>query len=349
MRRANGTGTITRLSGDRRRPYAVRVPCIDRRGHIQQKYLSYHASAREAQQALDEYNRQAANGIAPPPDKLQTTLADVYALWSARKYAKAGPSSVASYKASWARLCTLGSRHMRDITLDELQAIIDRDQKNGLSKSSIQNDKTLMTALFRFAMERDIVMKDYSAFVEMPTVGAKFEKGAFTDEQLRQIEQLSADGFPYADTVLILCYTGFRVTEFLTLKPDAYDPQKDTLCGGLKTDAGRNRIVPVHPKIKPCLQSYLKRGGKTIICTPDGKPISSNKYRSAYFQPVMRQLGTEQATPHWTRHTFASLLHAAGAPELDIKRLMGHADKNVTEHYTHLTIDNLRKAVLLLD
>ncbi len=97
MRRANGTGTITRLSGDRRRPYAVRVPCIDRRGHIQQKYLSYHASAREAQQALDEYNRQAANGIAPPPDKLQTTLADVYALWSARKYAKAGPSSVASY------------------------------------------------------------------------------------------------------------------------------------------------------------------------------------------------------------------------------------------------------------
>ena len=74
MRRANGTGTITRLSGDRRRPYAVRVPCIDRRGHIQQKYLSYHASAREAQQALDEYNRQAANGIAPPPDSSQLRL-----------------------------------------------------------------------------------------------------------------------------------------------------------------------------------------------------------------------------------------------------------------------------------
>ena len=57
MRRANGTGTITRLPGERRRPYAVRVPDVDRRGHVVQRYLSYHATAQEAQQALDDYNR----------------------------------------------------------------------------------------------------------------------------------------------------------------------------------------------------------------------------------------------------------------------------------------------------
>ena len=60
--------------------------------------------------------------------------------------------------------------------MDELQAVIDRDEKAGLSKSSIRNDKTLMRALFRFAMERDIVMKDYSEFVELPAVGAKHKK-----------------------------------------------------------------------------------------------------------------------------------------------------------------------------
>lgn len=137
MRRPNGYGTVTKLSGTRRCPYAVRVPCINRRGHVQQKYLSYHATAGEAQRALDEYTRQAAGGLAPPPDKLSVTLADVYGLWSARKYQKAGPASVSSYKASWGRLRALGGRHMRELTLDELQAVIDRDEKAGLSKSSI--------------------------------------------------------------------------------------------------------------------------------------------------------------------------------------------------------------------
>lgn len=348
MRRPNGYGTITKLSGARRAPYAVRVPSIDRRGHICQKYLSYHVTASEAQKALDEYNRQTAAGLAPPPDKLTITLSDVYGLWSARKYAKAGAASVASYKASWARLSALGGRHMRELTIDELQAVIDRDEQAGLSKSSIQNDKTLMKALFRFAMERDIVMKDYSEFVELPTVAAKHEKGAFTEAQLRQIEQLAAEGFPYADTVLMLCYTGFRITEFLTLTPLSYDVKEDALCGGIKTAAGKNRIVPVHPKIKPYLQAYLKRGGKIIICTPEGKPFSPNNYRTTVFKAVMQKISAQSATPHWCRHTFASLLHTAGAPELDIKRLMGHADKDVTEHYTHIDIEHLRKSVYLL-
>lgn len=237
---------------------------------------------------------------------------------------------------------------MRDITLDELQAVIDRDEKAGLSKSSIQNDKSLMKALFRFAMERDIVMKDYSEFVQLPSVGAKHEKGAFTDAQLEQIEQLATEGFPYADTVLMLCYTGFRITEFLTLTPSAYNADLGFLQGGIKTAAGKNRIIPIHPKIAPCLQAYLQRSGDTIICEADGKSIPSSRYRSRYFAAVMQQIEIENATPHWCRHTFASRLHAAGAPELDIKRLLGHADKNVTEHYTHLDAENLRKAILLL-
>lgn len=348
MRRPNGYGTVTKLSGARRKPYAVRVPYTDRRGHVHQKYLSYHTTASEAMLALDEYTRQAAAGTMPPPDKLSITFGDVYHLWSARKYVKAGSASISSYKASWTRLCVLSERHMREITIDELQAVIDRDEKSGLSKSSIQNDKMLMKALFRFAMERDIVIKDYSEFVELPRVDAKHEKGAFTDIQLKRIEQLAAEGFPYADTVLMLCYTGFRISEFLALTPFSYDPVENTLCGGSKTAAGKNRIVPVHPKIETYLKTYLQRGGQTVICTPDGSKIQAQYYRKVLFAQIMKKIGAEQATPHWCRHTFASRLHLVGAPELDIKRLMGHADKNITEHYTHVDTESLRKAILLL-
>lgn len=55
MRRANGTGSVTKLSGNRRRPYAVKVSFRDQYGVIRQRVLSYHAKAAEAQAALDEY------------------------------------------------------------------------------------------------------------------------------------------------------------------------------------------------------------------------------------------------------------------------------------------------------
>ncbi|NLB28882.1 MAG: site-specific integrase [Clostridiales bacterium] len=56
-------------------------------------------------------------------------------------------------------------------------------------------------------------------------------------------------------------------------------------------------------------------------------------------------LGTPEATPHWCRHTFATRLHVAGADELCVKRLLGHANKDVTEHYTHTDIELLKTTV----
>lgn len=120
-------------------------------------------------------------------------------------------------------------------------------------------------------MERDIVSKDYSAFVDLPTVGAKVEKGAFNDLQMAKLEQLAADGMPWADTALMLCYTGFRVSEFLGLTRFAYHTDGDYLQGGMKTAAGRGRIVPVHPKIKP----YLSLGLPAVVIPSYAKPMAA--------------------------------------------------------------------------
>ena len=55
MRRANGTGSIVNLGPNRRNRYAVRVSYLERPGLWKQKYLSYHRTAKEAQEALDKY------------------------------------------------------------------------------------------------------------------------------------------------------------------------------------------------------------------------------------------------------------------------------------------------------
>lgn len=340
MKRANGTGSVVKLSGGRRRPYAVRVSYQDRPGLWKQRYLSYHRTSREAQEALGQYL-----GKAVEPKSLAVTLGDVYEQWSERKYQKAGPASVVSYKASWERLRVLQDVEMFRVTIDALQKIIDQDAAQGLSKSSIQNDKMLMKALFKHAMERDIVSKDYSAFVELPAVGAKFEKGAFTTEQMEQLDSLVYAGFPWADTVQMLCYTGFRVSEFLGLTEDSYRPENGGyLVGGLKTAAGKNRIVPIHPKVSPLFQAWLAKGGKTIVCLGNGRPVSSAQYRG-FFSAVAKELGSPQATPHWCRHTAASHMKMAGVDDLAVRRILGHSDKDITEHYTHIDVDFLRTEI----
>ena len=72
MKRANGTGNVVKLSGPRRRPWAVRVSVRDSAGHIVQRVLGCYERSAEAQAALEAYNRSVAeggprSGISPLP------------------------------------------------------------------------------------------------------------------------------------------------------------------------------------------------------------------------------------------------------------------------------------------
>lgn len=350
MKRANGTGSVVKLSGNRRRPWAVKVSGRNKYGHVVQSIVSYHEKASEAQLALDGYNQAKASGTAPAVDKLSLTVADVFQAWSAREYRKLKPASITSHNAAWnKRVSRFASRKMRDMTLDEWQSIIDEDEDTGLSQSTINNDALLIKALYGYAMERDIVGKDHSRYLDVPSVGAKRPRDALNDLQLAQLSRLAADGFPWADTALMLCYTGFRVSEFLQLTRFSYHPEDGSyLQGGLKTASGKNRIIPIHPKIRSFLLSWLEKGGDTIICDDDGKPLSPLKYRE-HFHFIAERLGVPEATPHWCRHTFATRLHASKADPLTVKWLMGHSTKSdITAHYTHDTIEVLKDAILLL-
>lgn len=350
MKRANGTGSVVKLSGNRRRPYAVKVSGRNQYGHIVQHILSYHEKASQAQQALEEYHRSREQGTAPAPEKLGITVGEVFEAWKVREYRKLKPASIGSHNAAWKkRISRFADRAMRSMTLDEWQSILDEDEDAGLSQSSINNDAILIKALYSYSMERDIVGKDYSKYLDIPSVGAKRPRSALTDTQFNRLAELASQGVPWADTALMLCYTGFRVSEFLSLTPSSYHPEEGGyLQGGTKTAAGKNRIVPVHPAIKGYLMLWLDRGGKTIICDEKGEPVPGAKYRE-YFQSLMEQIGAPEATPHWCRHTFATRLHKVGADPLTVKWLLGHSTQSdITAHYTHDTIDVLRGSILLL-
>ena len=126
-----------------------------------------------------------------------------------------------------------------------------------------------------------------------------------------------------------------RISELLSLTPFSYHPEEGGyLQGGVKTDAGRTRIIPIHTKIAGYLRDWIAQ---------EGRPTAA-QYRALLFRPLAEELGCPDATPHWCRHTFATRLSRAGVEELTIKRLLGHSIKgDVTQVYIHPTVTDLAR------
>lgn len=348
MRFPKGYGSVYKLSGKRRRPFVVSITVgyDPLTGNQKRQILGYYATRKEALQVLAEYN---TGGII----KTDMTLQQVYNDWFSRKAPDISKQAIQCYQAAWLRFADLASQPIAEIRTAQLQKII--DDNISLSLSSLQKIKTLAGQLFKYAQQNDIIQKNYAQYIEIRTKDkAPQEKKIFTEQQLQKIEQLAAAelaaGQPLRfGSILVLCYTGFRISEFLQLaNPGSLIRDENgnviALQGGLKTEAGKNRIVPLHPKISSFVASmYAARQPR--LYTVNERPISSDYYRKFIWQPCLQKLGAEDMTPHNCRHTFASLCERANLSQVKIEKLLGHTNYKMSKHYTHTEIQDLQKAV----
>lgn len=123
--------------------------------------------------------------------------------------------------------------------------------------------------------------------------------------------------------------------------------------GGLKTDAGRNRCVPIHPFIKPLIEARYNPEDEYLFnddtCTQGvGRHLTYDKYRNR-FKKVMSRLKLNHR-PHEARHTFITLAKEAGMDEYILKLIVGHTITDVTEKvYTHRTMEQLYEEICKIE
>lgn len=350
MRNPNGFGSISKLTDKKRRkPFVVRITTgyDETSGKQKRLVLGYFATKKDAMQALTDYN---ANGIIIKSDM---TLEQIYNEWSNKKYPHLSKQAVQCNQAAWQKFVSLANIPIINIRTAQLQKIIDNN--SDMSLSSLQKVKTLAGQLFKYALQNDIVKKNYAQFIEVSAKNkTTVEKQIFSDLQLQQIENLAKQELAKSQplhfaSILILCYTGFRISEFLQLT-NPFSLVRDEhqniigLQGGLKTEAGKNRIVPVHSKIQPYINVLAAAKFSNLYC-PNGKPINANYYRKFIWQPCMEQLNISNMTPHNCRHTFASLCEKAELTPVKIEKLLGHSNYQMSKHYTHTELTDLQNAV----
>lgn len=330
MRMPNGFGSVVNLGKNRRRPWAVRFTVAWGNDKKQKyKYLSYHEKRKDALAALIAYNKKPFD-----LDAASITFSEVFEAWAARKFDELGASSVRNYKSIYRKCADLYDLPFRELKTAHLQAVVDANKR----LAHVTLLKVLFGQLYAYALKNDICEKDYSQFVEIPTKEKKLEKVPFTAAEVATLWKHAAE--PYVDLVLILLYTGMRISELLEMKTENIKLAEGYMIGGVKTAAGRNRIIPIHEEILPLVKAQYSADKKYLFQSTRGNKLAYNYFAAYKFAPLMARLGMSH-TLHETRHTFISQADRAGLNATILKKIVGHAHGDITVHYTHKEVGEI--------
>ena len=273
------------------------------------------------------------------PETHKLTFSEVYEQFYAWKFpagTKASYSSMESYKTAYSNCKTLHNRTFEDLKAPDLQNVIDKCTLKKQSKAIIL---TLFKQMYKYAIYSEIVSENKALYVKVNANDDTEHGTPFSDEELQILWNNTDD--PEVQLILIMCYSGWRIGEVLKLTTNLEDRYFQ---GGIKTAAGKDRIVPIHSAIYEFVKNkVLTQNGRLCI-------YSQTQHRNALFYPTLERLGIvgdPKHTPHDCRHTFSALCEKYGVRENDRKRMLGHSFGNDVTNavYGHRTLEELRAEI----
>ena len=320
MRLPNGFGQITKISSKRmRNPYRVMVTVgKSATGRPICKLLkpqAYFPSYQAAYSALVKYNQSPYNLDS------QATLEEIYERWAREHFTEETSKYSISYNQTlWRKLGPLHKVPVRDIHIREIRECIEgADTTSGIKTRA----KSLLAMLFDYAIRYELTDRNYAReyklsdnLIREARVTKKSHR-AFSDEEISILWDNTDD--ETACMILVQIYMGWRPQELCLL--EAKNIKDGFICGGLKTDAGKNRIVPIHSSIKHLIK-------------PKGKYVFGGQCYGTYynnFTDLILRLHLSPHRPHDPRKTFVTLAKRYGVDEYAIKRMVGHKINDVTE------------------
>lgn len=343
MKLPNNFGSIIKLPGRRRKPWAVRKK-ID--GHY--RYLGYFETYEKALTFLVEYNKDPS--VYAPS---LVTFAEIYKQEITERSKKISPVTVRSYRTAFNNCTTLHNRKFLSLKVADLQGVINELSERGIGQPEQKKVRQLFHNLYSYAVKYQLIPQtaDISHFVDVDKYKPKVIKTPFNTRQLNRVKALAATSdplAPWATAVLMMCYAGMRPGEFLRIKKSDVKLKSRLLTiGKSKTAAGENRIIPISLKTLSYFEMWMAKPGTTLITDDDGNSLSYGRF-ARRFKKVMVATNCKH-TPHECRHTTATNFNNKGANMTSVKRILGHADKDVTTGvYTHKDIRQLKKAIDVL-
>lgn len=321
---------------------------------------SYFATYNDAYAALVEYNKN------PYDLEPSITMQELYDKWLP-EYEKT-VKSTKSVTSAWAycsgvykmRVMDIRARHVKGC-MEEGVAVI-RGKAQHPSATMKNQIKSLFNMMLDYALEYELVDRNYSRTFNLTeeTVkeiqSVKKEHIAFTDEEM-DLLWANISSKQGIDIMLIQCYSGWRPQELGLLELKDVDLENWTFRGGMKTDAGENRVVPIHSRIQDLvLRKYQEAealGSPYLLnwTDPNNRNKKNLKLTYARYQKAFERIRDElklnpNHRPHDGRTHFVTMAKRYGVDEYAIKYMVGHKISDITEKvYTRREFAWLREEI----
>ena len=334
-KQANGQGSITYCKG-RKSPRWARLPAqYDINGKEYRPTVGFFKTRKEAKEALKNY------------DSIEEilTFKEIYEHYqTSAEYIGFSKNNKNRYDRAFDRFAPVHNKNIADIKYHELQNIIDRMVIEGYditvngqtihkdySKDHVRRLKIVASKIYTIALKNGLATNDISKLLEVGGLGLQRNKKIFYKDEINKMFESIPDN-PDIRYVLFLIFTGFRPNELIRLTTDKIDFNANTIVDfGSKTEAGINRKMFIHPKIKTLLMELVLESHTGYVLEYDNKPAAYDKifYDKIYY-PALENAGIEKKIPYTCRYTFATIAHVSGMDDVALKNLMGHENLSTT-------------------
>ncbi|MEG2857237.1 MAG: tyrosine-type recombinase/integrase [Clostridia bacterium] len=335
--RANGQGTVYKLPNGKWRAEVTlgweKIKDAETGEEKKGRRITKTKSGFKLKRDAVEYLSTLRN--TPVAIDMKIQFKDMYDLWSVPHYARLGSKDTENgYKAAYKHCEELYYRTFCELKTKDLQSVIDNCPRERRTKADI---KSLLRNMYKYAIENDYCVKNYADYIKLPPK-PKSKKDAFTSSEISTLWADYNCGNDFTGYILIMIYTGMRYGEISTIKKGNVHLEERYMIGGIKTEAGIDREIPICEKIYPIVEKVYIAGNKKIL-----EMHEKVFYNSFYV--TLERLGIRKLNPHCCRHTFATLMANSGVQPAIITETIGHEDYSTTMQYTHIHIEEKLKAV----
>lgn len=313
----------------------------------------------EARAKVADTLRKVQDGL--PVGDQRTTLEEFLSDWLTHGLPSAARSSNTRDNYRWAVdkhiVPALGASRLRDLTADDVDALLDGMAVAGLSRSSMARVHGTLKRALRYAERRGRVTRNVAELVDTPD-GPVTRSRSLTVEQAKAL-LAAAEGDRLEALYVTGLMLGLRPGELTGLPWDAVDLDAAVLrvVQTLKRQRGEHGQVlligePKTPRSRrsldmPAMVVEALRAHRTrqlaerlaagerwhdrglVFTTTTGAPIDPSNLRRG-FQALCRATGLGHWHPHELRHSAPSILSAAGVPLEQIADVLGHDGPRVT-------------------
>ena len=303
------------------------------------RYLQYFERSSDAHNFLAEYNRgdPIKEHVSRTQEPDFKTVYDKYIAFAKSLNNPPSETTLRSYSTGYKLWKPLHDLRFRSITVKQLQDCL--TEHGTMSKASVTRMITILKKMFKYAIAHNIAEKDLTPYLfQEHSTEAVHKHTIFTDEEIDALWKYNGEA---AKVMLILIYTGMRCSEFLKLSTDNIHLDERYMIGGIKTEAGKNRIIPIHKRIVPIIRELYNPNNKYLFPNDEGGEMLYSHFRYNKWKLYNEELGMNHYT-HDCRHTCSTKMEAVGIPLLHQKLILGHKVHDITQNvYTHVSRETL--------